>query len=42
MAAYAFGLTPLLNHLQSIKRSAKHVAFADNLTDAKKSEEIKI
>ena len=30
MAAYALGLTPLLHHIQSIKRSVKHVAFADD------------
>ena len=37
MAGYA--LSPLLNHLQSIKRG---FAFADDLTSAKKLEEIKI
>ena len=42
MAAYALGLTPLLDHLQSFKRSVKHVAFADDLTGAGKLEEIKI
>ena len=42
MAAYALGLTPLLDHLQSVKRSVKHVAFADYLTGAGKLEEIKI
>ena len=42
MAAYALGLTPLLDHLQSVKRSVKHVAFADDLTGAGNLEEIKI
>ena len=42
MAAYALGLTPLLDHLQFVKRSVKHVAFADDLTGAGKLEEIKI
>ena len=42
MAAYALGLTPLLDHLQSVKRSVKHVAFADDLTGAGKLKEIKI
>ena len=42
MAAYALGLTPLLDHLQSLKRSVKHVAFADDLTGAGKLKEIKI
>ena len=42
MAAYALGLSPLLDHLQSIKRSVKHVAFADDLTGAGKLKEIKI
>ena len=42
MAAYALGLTPLLEHLQSFKRSVKHVAFADDLTGPGKLEEIKI
>ena len=42
MAAYALGLIPLLDHLQSVKRSVKHVAFADDLTGAGKLEEIKI
>ena len=32
MAAYALGLTPLLNHLQSVKGSVKHVTFANDLT----------
>ena len=41
MAAYALGLTPLLDHLQSIKRSVKHVIFTDDLPGAGKSEEIK-
>ena len=36
MAAYALGLTPLLDHLQSVKRSVKHDAFADDLTGAGK------
>ena len=40
MAGYV--LSPLLDHLQSIKRGVKHVAFADDLTNAKKLEEIKI
>ena len=42
MAAYALGLTPLLDHLQSFKRNVKHVAFADDLTGAGKLGEIKI
>ena len=42
MAAYALGLTPLLDYLQSVKRSVKHVAFADDLTGAGNLEEIKI
>ena len=42
MAAYALGSTLLLDHLQSFKRSVKHVAFADDLTGARKLEEIKI
>ena len=42
MAAYALALTPLLDYLQSVKRSVKHVAFADDLTGAGKLEEIKI
>ena len=42
MAAYALGLTRLLDHLQSVKRSVKHVAFADDLTGAGKLEGIKI
>ena len=42
MAAYALGLTPLLYHLQSVKRSVKHAAFADDLTGARNLEEIKI
>ena len=42
MAAYALGLTPLLDHLQSVKRSVKNVVFADDLTSAGKSEEIKV
>ena len=42
MAAYALGLTPLLDHLQSFKRNVKQFAFADDLTGAGKLEEIKI
>ena len=42
MAAYTLGLTPLLDHIQSFKRSVKHVAFTDHLTGAGKLEEIKI
>ena len=42
MAAYALGLPPLLDYLQSIKRSFKHFAFANDLTGARKLEEIKI
>ena len=42
MAVYALGWTPSLDHLQSIKRSVKYVAFADDLTRAGKLEEIKI
>ena len=42
MAAYALGLPPLLDYLQSVKRSVKHVAFADDLTGAGNLEEIKI
>ena len=42
MAAYALGLTPLLDHVQSVKRSVKHVAFADDLTVAGKLKKIKI
>ena len=40
--SYALGLTPLLDHLQSVKRSVKHVAFADNLTGTGTLKEIKI
>ena len=36
MAEYALGLNPLLDHLQSVKRSVKHDAFADDLTGAGK------
>ena len=36
MAAYALGLTSLLNHLQSVKRSVKHLAFVVDLTGAGK------
>ena len=42
MLAYVLSLTPLLSHLKSVKRSAKHVAFADDLTGAGKLKEIKI
>ena len=42
MAAYALGLTSLLDHLQPIKGSVKHVAFEDDLTGAGKLEKIKI
>ena len=42
MAAYALGLTSLLDHLQSVKRSVKHLAFVDDLTWAGKLKEIKI
>ena len=42
IAAYALGLTPSLDHLQSIKRSVKHVAFVDDLTGAGKLKEVKI
>ena len=42
MAAYALGLTSLLNHLQSVKRSVKHLAFVVALTGAGKLKEIKI
>ena len=42
IAAYALGLTPLLDYLQSVKRSVKHVAFADDLTGAGNLEDIKI
>ena len=42
MAEYSLGITPLLDYLQSIKRSVKHVAFADELTGARKLEEMKI
>ena len=42
MATYALGLTPLLDHLQSVKRSVEHVAFGDDLAGAGKLEEIKI
>ena len=42
MAAYVLGLTPLLDYLQSVKRSVKHVAFADDLTCAGNLEKIKI
>ena len=37
MAEYALGLTPLLDHLQSVKRSVKHDAFADDPTGEGKS-----
>ena len=42
MAAYALGVTPLLDYLQSVKRSVKHVAFADDVTGVGNLEEIKI
>ena len=42
MAAYALGLTTLLDHLQSVKRSAKYVAFANDLTGDGRLKEIKI
>ena len=42
MAAYALGLTQLLDHLQSVERSVKHVAFADEVTGTGKLGEIKI
>ena len=42
MIAYALSLTPLLSHLKSVKRSVKHVAFANDLTGAGKLKEIKI
>ena len=42
MAAYALGLTPLLDHLQPVKGSVKHVAFEDDLIGAGKLEKIKI
>ena len=42
MAAYFLCLTPLLDHLQSVESSVKHVAFADDLTGAGKLKEIKI
>ena len=42
MAAYFLCLTPLLDHLQSVESSVKHVAFADDLTGAAKLKEIKI
>ena len=42
MTAYALSLAPLLDHLQSFKRSAKHVAFPDDLTGAGKLEGFKI
>ena len=41
-AAYALGLTPSLDHLQSVKRSVKHAAFVDDLTGAGKLKEVKI
>ena len=42
MAAYALGLTSLLDHLQSVKRSIKHLSFVDDLNGAGKLKEIKI
>ena len=42
MAAYALASTPLLDHLQSIKRKVKHAPVANKLTGAGKLEEIKI
>ena len=36
MAVYTLGFISLPNHLQSIKRSVKHPAFAEELTDAGK------
>ena len=42
MAGYALGFTPLLDHLQSVKRSVKLVAFADDVTGAGKLEKMKI
>ena len=41
MATYAIGLTPLLDNLQSISSGIEHVAFADDLTGAGKSHQIK-
>ena len=42
MGAYALGLIPLLNHLQSIKQGVKYFDFIDHLTAAGKLVEIKI
>ena len=42
MATYTLHLASLCDHLQSIKRRAKHLALADDLTGAGKLEEIKI
>ena len=42
IAAYALASTLLFDHLQFFKRGVKHVVFADDLTGAKKLEEIEI
>lgn len=42
MATYTLRLTSLLDHLQSIQRCAKHLALADDVTDAGRVEEIEI
>ena len=42
MAAHVLGLNPLLDHLQSVKRSFTHVAFADDLSGVGIIEEIKV
>ena len=42
MATYTLRLTSLLDHLQSIQRCAKHLALADDVTDAGRIEEIEI
>ena len=36
MTSYILSLTPLLDYLQSIKRSVRYAAFADDLTGAGK------
>ena len=42
MGVYALGLKPLGDHLQTIKRSVKHIALADDLTCEGKPEQFKI
>ena len=42
MAVYALGLNPLSDYLQTIKRSVKQIALANDLTCQGKLEQVKI